>query len=384
MLCHWRYVLDNLFGEVKAVSCLGATHIPQRWDEDGKPYKADADDAAYATFQLDGERHRAHQLVVVRRACCRDDLVTFQVDGTHGSAVAGLHDCMVQPRQAHAAAGLEPGHEADAWIFYAGGSRCPTSQAFDNGFKVQWEMFIRHVRRRAVQIHPARGRQRACSWSKLRMQELERAALGRRARAVRRMTDEPHGADPAARAQSGCRAPIARWKRFSCPRRSLFPTGSSAKLNRIAFAAAHVVADPLADNDPWLDCAIDWDATIAYRQHLWGLGLGVAEAMDTAQRGMGLDWPTSLELIRRSLDAARDVPATALVFSGCGTDQLAPATRASVDDVIRAYEEQMAAIEAARRPPDRDGEPRAGPRRARARPTTPGLRPRAARRRASR
>jgi len=114
--------------------------------------------------------------------------------------------------------------------------------------------------------------------------------------------------------------------------------------NRIAFSAAHVVADARAAIDPWLQCAIDWDATIAYRQRLWRLGLGVAEAMDTAQRGMGLDWPTSLELIRRSIDASRDVPG-AFLASGCGTDHLAPEDAKSVDDVIRAYEEQMAAIE---------------------------------------
>ena len=114
--------------------------------------------------------------------------------------------------------------------------------------------------------------------------------------------------------------------------------------DRIAYCAAHVVADPLAPVDPWLQCAVDWDATIAYRRHLWSLGLGVAEAMDTAQRGMGLDWPTSLELIRRSLDAARDVPG-ALVACGCGTDHLLPEAARSLDDVVRAYEEQMAAIE---------------------------------------
>ncbi|HZY19324.1 MAG TPA: dihydrodipicolinate synthase family protein [Ramlibacter sp.] len=114
--------------------------------------------------------------------------------------------------------------------------------------------------------------------------------------------------------------------------------------NRIAYSAAHVVADPRAAIDPWLQSAIDWDATIAYRRHLWSLGLGVAEAMDTAQRGMGLDWPTSLELIRRSLEAAAGTPG-ALVASGCGTDHLAPENARSVDDVIRAYEEQMAAIE---------------------------------------
>jgi hypothetical protein len=113
--------------------------------------------------------------------------------------------------------------------------------------------------------------------------------------------------------------------------------------NRIAYAAAHVVADPLAEADPWLDAAIDWERTVAFRRHLWSLGLGVAEAMDTAQRGMGLDWPTSLELIRRTLEAARDHPG-ALVGCGAGTDQLANG-RASLDDVIRAYEEQCAAIE---------------------------------------
>ena len=122
------------------------------------------------------------------------------------------------------------------------------------------------------------------------------------------------------------------------------PAKAGTPFNRIAYSAAHVVADARAAGDPWLDCAIDWDSTIRYRQRLWGMGLGVAEAMDTAQRGMGLDWPTSLELIRRSLDAARDTPG-ALVASGCGTDQLAPESADSVDDVIRAYEEQMAAIE---------------------------------------
>jgi hypothetical protein len=105
-----------------------------------------------------------------------------------------------------------------------------------------------------------------------------------------------------------------------------------------------VVADPLAVVDPWLQCAVDWDATIAYRRHLWSLGLGVAEAMDTAQRGMGLDWPTSLELIRRTLDAAQDVPG-ALVASGCGTDHLVLDDVKTVDDVIAAYEEQLEAIE---------------------------------------
>lgn len=116
--------------------------------------------------------------------------------------------------------------------------------------------------------------------------------------------------------------------------------------NRIAYAATHIAADPLADCDPWLDAAIDWDATMAYRRYLWELGLGVAEGMDTAQRGMGLDWPGAQELIRRAIDAARDYP-DAVLGSGAGTEQLVPGPDVTVDDVIAAYEEQCAFVESA-------------------------------------
>ncbi len=128
--------------------------------------------------------------------------------------------------------------------------------------------------------------------------------------------------------------------------RGSVPLKSKSRMpfNRIAYSAAHVVSDPLAAVDPWLQCAVDWDTTIDYRRHLWSLGLGVAEAMDTAQRGMGLDWPTSLELIRRTLDAAQDVPGSQ-VASGCGTDQLVLEDVTTVDQVIAAYEEQLEAIE---------------------------------------
>ncbi len=121
-----------------------------------------------------------------------------------------------------------------------------------------------------------------------------------------------------------------------------WPARPANPFNRVAIAAAHVVADPLAECDPWLDARLDWDATLAYRRHLWKLGFGVAEAMDTAQRGMGLDWKTSLELIRRSVEAAKSEGA--MVFSGAGTDHLPPGTH-SIDAVIGAYEEQIAAIE---------------------------------------
>ncbi len=113
---------------------------------------------------------------------------------------------------------------------------------------------------------------------------------------------------------------------------------------RIALAAAHVVADPLSGKEPWLEPAIDWDATLVFRRHLWSYGFGVAEAMDTAQRGMGVDWEHSLELIRRTLDAARDVKG-AEVASGAGTDQLAPDPGLKIEQVIAAYEEQCTAIE---------------------------------------
>jgi len=130
-----------------------------------------------------------------------------------------------------------------------------------------------------------------------------------------------------------------------------FPDKAKGAFNRVAFSAAHVVADPRPAHDPWLDCAVDWDSTLRYREYLWDLGMGVAEAMDTAQRGMGLDWPTSLDLIKRAVRAAKAWEARngrpALIASGCGTDHLDINAVRSVDEVIRAYEEQMAAIEAA-------------------------------------
>jgi len=143
MLCHWRYVLDNLFGEVRSVCCLGATHIPKRWDESGKPYKADVDDACYATFELDGGI-----VAQINSSWCtrvrRDDLVTFHVDGTHGSAVAGLQKCWSQarvntPRPVWNPDVPQPIDFRNTW------SEVPDGMTYDNGFKAEWEMFIRHL-----------------------------------------------------------------------------------------------------------------------------------------------------------------------------------------------------------------------------------------------
>jgi hypothetical protein len=124
------------------------------------------------------------------------------------------------------------------------------------------------------------------------------------------------------------------------------PAGPHA-FNRLALAACHVAADPLAAIDPWLDTAVDWDSTLAYRHHLWDLGLGLAEAMDTAQRGMGLDWPSALELIQRSVREAQSRSDGAAIFSGVGTDHMAPDGGITPDMIIRAYEEQLEAVEAA-------------------------------------
>jgi Protein of unknown function (DUF993) len=119
--------------------------------------------------------------------------------------------------------------------------------------------------------------------------------------------------------------------------------GAAPAFNRVAYAAAHVVADPLADVDPWLTPALDWERTIAFRNYLWDLGLGVAEAMDTAQRGGGLDWSGAKELIALALDAARARPGVKIAC-GVGTDHLEPG--ADIDAVIRAYEEQIETVEA--------------------------------------
>lgn len=143
MLCHWRYVLDNLFGGVKAVSCLGATHIPKRWDESNQAYNCTADDAAYATFELEsGVIAQFNSSWCVR--VHRDDLLTLQVDGTKGSAVAGLRDCIAQSAAATPRCVWNPDIESPV-NFADGWTRVPDYQHFDNAFKVQWELFLRHV-----------------------------------------------------------------------------------------------------------------------------------------------------------------------------------------------------------------------------------------------
>jgi predicted dehydrogenase len=143
MLCHWRYVLDNTFGAVKSVSCLGAIHLPDRWDENNEHYKTTAEDAAYATFELEGNivaHFNSSWDVRVRR----DDLLTIQVDGTDGSAVAGLRECFVQPYGATPKPVWNPDIPQPI-NFYDNWMQMPEQRHYDNAFKAEWELYLRHL-----------------------------------------------------------------------------------------------------------------------------------------------------------------------------------------------------------------------------------------------
>ena len=168
MLCHWRYVLDGLFGQVKAVSCIGANFIPERIDEQSRRYRADADDACFATFEIEGGI-----LAQINSSWCtrvrRDDLVTFQVDGTHGSAVAGLHRCVIQPRMATPKPVWNP-DEPQAMNFFSQWQEVPDTEPYPNGFRAQWERFIRHIEEDAPFPWDLRAGARGVQLAELAMQ----------------------------------------------------------------------------------------------------------------------------------------------------------------------------------------------------------------------
>jgi len=179
MLCHWRYVLDNLFGGVKSVMCIGATHIPERWDERGVRYAATADDAAYATFEL-----ASGVIAQINSSWCtrvrRDDLATFHVDGTLGSAVAGLTECWLQPRAATPKPVWNP-DVPQSIDFYATWQKMPANRTYENAFKAEWALFLRHV----VEGGPFR-------WNLLEgAKGVQLAELGLRSSAERRVLDVP-------------------------------------------------------------------------------------------------------------------------------------------------------------------------------------------------
>ena len=320
MFPHWAYVLENLFGRIRSVYAQAVTHVPERVDERGMTYPATADDAAYGVFELEGgiiAQINSSWNVRVNR----DELVEFQVDGTHGSAVAGLRNCRVQHRATTPKPVWNPDLPATA-RFRDGWQEVPDNAEFDNGFKVQWEMFIRHVVEDAPFpydfVSGARG--------------VRIAELGLRSSAEGlRLPVEPMMRIALPGGDHTLREPVT-WARPAGPARS-----------RIAYAAAHVIADPLGDNTPGSPAVVDWETTLRFRRHLWSYGLRIADAMDTAQRNMGLDWAATRELIQRSAGEAKEFgdPAT-LVACGAGTDH-APRAR-TLDEIVAAYTEQIETV----------------------------------------
>ncbi len=327
MFPHWEYVLHEIFGRVRTVQALATTHIPQRWDEAGKPYDATADDAAYGIFELEGGAvAQINSSWAVR--VNRDELVEFQVDGTHGSAVAGLRNCRVQHRSATPKPVWNPDLPAtepfrDQW------QEVPDNAEFDNGFKAQWELFLRHV----ALDEPWR-------WDLLAgARGVQLAELG-----LKSSAQGPPVRRPGAVAVSILLPDEAGRLRTYAPRSQSVTYASDLPLrSRVVYSAAHVVADPLrvrgrrrrrsTGTPPWPSAA-------TCGTH----GLGVAEAMDTAQRGMGLDWAA-----RRGADPQ-------VVGRGEGgrrADRLRrrhrPADRpaATLEEVTAAYEEQLSVVEAA-------------------------------------
>jgi predicted dehydrogenase len=365
MFAHWRYLLDHTFGPVTAVQCTAARLIPERVDEQGRRYAATADDAAFATFKLGGP---AGEILAQFNSSWavrvyRDDLLQIQVDGTEGSAVATLRDCKIQRRADTPRAVWNP-DVPNPLDFYASWHDVPDDEPFDNAFKVQWEMFLRHVATGAAFPHDFAEGAKGVQLAELALQSwrercwvdvpdlgssppvpLSFQERGNSGDALSPPSPEGRGGQGArtgrSRAPAGkvIRLPLADGSvdpyTLHAPR--VWPVPAEPIRCRVAYAAAHVVSDPRAS-----DC-VDWDATLAYRRHLWSLGLRVAEAMDTAQRGMGLDWPAARELIRRSLAEARATGGA--IACGAGTDQLDPADAVAVADVQLAYEEQVGYVE---------------------------------------
>src|SRR5437762_8010213 len=353
MFAHWRYLLDRTFGPVTAVQCTGARLIPERVDEQGRRYAATADDAAFATFKLGGP---AEEILAQFNSSWavrvyRDDLLQIQVDGTLASAVATLRGCKIQRRADTPRAVWNP-DVPDSVDYDASWQDVPDDGPFDNAFKVQWERFLLHVATGAPFPHDfyegAKGVQLAQlaleSWREGRWIDVPDLTGCRAA---------PAGGDAALggrrRASASAVIRLPRPDGTLAPYTMREPVAGSRPAgplrSRVAYAAAHVVCDPLAGGDPLGGAQLDWDATLAYRRHLWSLGLGVAEAMDTAQRGMGLDWHAARELIRRSLAEARATGVSGAIVCGAGTDQLAPADGITLADVERAYEEQVGYVE---------------------------------------
>ena len=335
MFPHWNYVLENLFGRVQAVTAKAVTHIPERWDEQGRSYAATADDAAYAIFELDGRHHRPGQLVLGRP---RRPRRAGRVPGGRHPRLRGRRPVRL-PDPApgvDAHAGLEPRPADDRGLPQPVARRSRTTPSSPTGSgpsgSSSWPTSTPAAPHPYDLAAGVRGLQLADAG-------LESSTEGRR---VEIDWFERHDARPPPR--SRCPTADGGWREVELaePRALGGPPGGFR--TRIAFAAAHVVADPRAENVPGAPAVVDWDATLAFRTHLFRYGLGVAEAMDTAQRNMGLDWPATQELITRSAALAREHGAR--IASGAGTDHLSgPA--GGLSEVTQAYLEQVEFVEGA-------------------------------------
>ena len=293
MLCHWRYVLDNLFGEVKAVCCLGATHIPERVDEAGQALHGRRGRCGLCDLRARGRGDRADQLVLDDAGAARRPR---DLPGRRDARVGGggAAKCWTQ----HRVNTPKPVWNPDlpqTIDFFETWDEVPDNEAYDNGFKAQWEMFLRHVVEDAPwRVRAGRGREgRAARGA--RAAELEGAALARRAGAggLTMATVNLPTADRRIERLRRPATPLA----FERPERR---RSTASPMRRRTWSPTR-----WRTSIPWLTPAIDWEATLRFRHQLWDLGLGVAEAMDTAQRGMGLGWPEAKELIGRALAAAR-------------------------------------------------------------------------------
>ena len=333
MFCHWRYVLDNLFAPVQTVTALGATHLPVRYDE-GVAYEATAEDAAYAQFELEGGI-----VVQLNSSWCtrvdRDELLELHVDGTDGSAVAGLHGCRIQPAGATPTAVWNPDLPnkipfREAWSEVSDEGRTKTASRPSGSFSCATSS-------RTSRSRGALPRARRASSSPSSGCGPGRSAGPSTFRRSRRESRDRARARPARAGRVASALVAGAWPP------SLPPAAGRAARSRECLAAAHVVADPAAAGDPVAEPAVDWDATMAFRRHLWSYGLGVADAMDTAQRGGALSWPLARELIRRSAAEARG--AGGRLVCGAATDQLEPGAPATLDEIRNAYIEQCELIE---------------------------------------
>src|SRR6202020_1236443 len=239
-------------GPISALYARHATHLPRRWDESGAPYAVTADDAAYALLEFEGGPFASVNSSWAVRVN-RRELVELHVDGTPGSAVAGLRNCAVQHRVSTPMPVWNPALP-DPNDYLAQWTDIPDNGPVENGFKVQWELFLKAA---------AQGQPFAWDLAEgAKGVQLAQLALPRPA--------------PASITLPGRAGPLL----VAGPR---WAAGYPPPVTRRAYAAAHVAATAGGE--------IDWDATIAFREHLWAHGVGVAEAMDTAQRGMGLAWP---------------------------------------------------------------------------------------------